>query len=371
MMLTSACQLSTSWARATHGRHLASKVPDLVWFRLVVAAALGASVFITWPLWNVRSQPPLLPAIELPQVSLAAALIGAAIGALVAPPAGATAVVVLAAYGMVADQTRMQPEFLSLPILLLGTLPSAAARLIARTHLISLWFYAGLHKLLSPGFLTDTGPRLLREAPVPLPEGLLTVGPVGIAAVEIATAILALAPATRRIASWLAFGVHSGILIALGPWGEARNIAIWPWNVALAVGGFALIAPWRTGLVADLRQARIAARVAAMALLVAPAGFYAGVVDAYPAHHLYSAATARATVYCPAGCDAEQDINATWHALNVPMPPEPRLFGAVFQATCSPGDTLRVEDPHPPPWVARGSRVETCRATGGLRAAHP
>jgi hypothetical protein len=105
-------------------------------------------------------------------------------------------------------------------------------------------------------------------------------------------------------------------------------------------------------------------------LMIAPAGFYLGLVDAYPAHHLYSAATARATVYCPAGCAPAQDVNATWFALGVPLPPEPRLFEATFQATCMPGDSLRIEDPHPPPWAAGDSRVESCRA-GGLRAAHP
>jgi len=291
--------------------------------------------------------------------------------ALVAPRAGSVAVTMLLAYGMATDQTRMQPEFYSLPLLLWGTLPSAGARLIARASLISLWFFAGLHKLLSPEYLNDAGPRLARGLLIPLPDNAVQIAVVGIAALEIGTAVLAVLPATRFIAAWSALVLHAGILVAFSPLAETRNAAVWPWNIALACSGFALIAPWQRPPWASLMATPFVPRMTAVLLAIAPAGYYLDVVDAYPAHHLYSAGTAHASVYCPAGCRPEQDLNASWRAFNVPLPPEPRLFEATFRATCSPGDVMRITNPHPPPWGAESSeRIRACPA-GSLPASHP
>ena len=89
------------------------------------------------------------------------------------------------------------------------------------------------------------------------------------------------------MAAWSAFVLHAGILVAFSPLAEMRNPAVWPWNVVLALSGFALIAPWRAYLLTDPNLAPIATRIVVAALMVMPLGFYAGVVDAYPAHHLY------------------------------------------------------------------------------------
>ena len=118
-------------------------------------------------------------------------------------------------------------------------------------------------------------------------------------------------------------------------------------------------------------SAPVFSRLAAATLTVAPIGFYAGIVDAYPAHHLYSSGVARATVYCPAGCRPDQDVNSTWYALNVPLPPEPRLFAASFAKTCSPGDVLRIDAPKL--LLATGERSSSVKScpVGSLPAAHP
>lgn len=339
--------------------------------RLLILLALMASVVITWPLWLARESPPLLPLLDLPQVSLGAPLLAACVAALFAPCQGALVVLLLLGYGMATDQTRMQPEFFSLPLLLLGTLPSRSFRLIARTHLITLWFFAGLHKLLSPAYFSEAGLRLLRGDLFPDHPGMLTAAAAGIAILEISTAITALVPASRILSAGLALGLHAGVLISLSPLAEMRNEAVWPWNVVLALSGFAFIAPWKASLRRSLVQVPLATRVAVAGLAIAPLGFYAGIVDAYPAHHLYSGGTASATVYCPAGCRAEQDVNATWRHLRVPLPPQPRLYYQSFARTCSPGDTLRIDDPHPPPWSESGDgRLRYCPG-GSLPAAHP
>jgi uncharacterized membrane protein len=359
----------------------AKTTPDLPWFRAVVVAAIVASILITWPLWSPRDRPVVLPAVDLPQVALGPALIAASLISLLVLRGGALAVTLLVAYGMATDQTRMQPEFFSLPLLLWGSQPNPSARLIARAHLISLWFFAGLHKFLSPSYFHDAGPRMVRGLLIPVPEHAVQLAVIGIAALEISTALLALIPATRVIAAWSALALHAGIFLTLipshlgspSPWAEQRNIAVWPWNIALACGGFALIAPWRRAPLAALIASRLPSpsATAAIMLAVVPAGFYLGVVDAYPSYHLYSAGTANASIYCPAGCRPEQDLNATWHAFNVPLPPEPRLFEATFNATCAPGDVLRITEPHPPPWDTRRSdRIHACPA-GPLPASHP
>lgn len=344
---------------------------NLVWFRVVVLAALAVSIAITWPLWNARDLPPLLPAMPLPHVSIGAAILVAILASLILPRPGAIAVTLLIAYGMVTDQTRMQPEFFSLPILLWGSLPMRGTRLVARAHLITLWFYAGLHKVLDPGFLTETGPKIVRSFPFPMPGGLVSVLIFSIVVLEIGTAVFVVFPGTRQIAAWSALALHLCILMALFLPGESRNSAVWSWNVALACSGFALIAPWRSSLALNFRSSGVPTRAIVVLLAVMPVGFYAGVVDAYPAHQLYSAGTASATVYCPAGCRPEQDVNATWFAMNVPIPPQPRLFTASFLATCTGGDVLRIVDPFPPPWSNRGEQKIVHCQQESLPAAHP
>jgi hypothetical protein len=237
---------------------------NLGWYRVVVVAALIASVWITWPLWNPRAQPPPLPVLELPQVPLAWPIVVASLAALVTPRAGAIVATGLIACGMASDQTRMQPEFFSLPLLLWGTLPFEGARLVARAHLISLWFFAGFHKLMSPEYFADGGPRLLRGLPLALPEDIIPLAVFSFAVLETGTALLAVAPSTRRLAAWSALALHAGILVAFFPLADTRNAAVWPWNVALAVSGFALIAPWRTGVRAALRGSSLAARASTL-----------------------------------------------------------------------------------------------------------
>ena len=247
--------ISPKMARDVSSR-AAVQAADLPGFRALILFATIASVMLTWPLWSLRAQPPLLPAIGLPPISLGLPLIVACLAALRAPRAGAIVVTALLAYGMATDQTRMQPEFFSLPILLWGSLPSDGARLVARAHLISLWFFAGLHKALSPAFLSDMGPYLFRSLRVPPPEQVIALASMAVIVMELGTAMLAILPQTRKIAAWTAFLLHVGTVIVFAAQETPWNTAVWPWNLVLATGGFALIAPWRTGLAASIHSAR-------------------------------------------------------------------------------------------------------------------
>jgi hypothetical protein len=313
-------------------------------FRTLVVACQVATLWITWPLWQVRDSPPMLPAFPLPAFDLGWLLIFSLLLVLVAPVPGITLQTILLLYAVLIDQTRLQPGVVSLLFLLWGTVPNPTAQGFARAHLLTLWLFAGFHKLLSPAFLNDTAPRLLTGFPLDLPQWLITHGGYVIAFAELGTGLLALSMRTRKAAALMAFGLHIAILLNLSQLGINRNDAVWPWNIALAFAGFALIAPWKESLLSSIAMCHALARPLLVCLLVAPLGFYLGLMDAYLAHNLYSANTPQATVMCRDECLPHQNPNAIWEAFRVPPPPEQRLFEQYFVLTCRPGDQLLIRD---------------------------
>jgi hypothetical protein len=313
-------------------------------FRSLVVACQMATLWITWPLWQVRESPPMLPALPLPAFDLGWPLICSLLLVLVAPLPGITLQTILLLYAALIDQTRLQPEVVSLTFLLWGTVPNLTAQGFARVHLLTLWLFAGFHKLLSPAFMNDTAPRLLTGFPLDLPHWLISHAGYVIAFTELGTGLLALSRRTRLAAALVAFGLHTAILLNLSHLGINRNDAVWPWNVALAFAGFALIAPWKESLLSSVAMCHVLARPLLVCLLVAPLGFYLGLTDAYLAHNLYSANTPQATVVCRGECLPHQNPNAIWEVLHVPPPPEQRLFEQYFDLTCRPGDQLLIRD---------------------------
>lgn len=324
--------LAGSWTRQT----------ILLW---TVAACQALSFAISWPLWQIHASPPMLPAVPLPQINLGVPLQVSLIAAVMRPTVGVPAHAVLLGYAMLVDQTRLQPEFISLALLLWGCLPSHRATMLARAHLISLWIFSGLNKLLSPGFMSGTAQWMLsaylQSPPVWLRDN---VGFVVVIA-EMSLGVLAIFPRTRKAVGILACIVHLNILLVLSPWGHDWNEVVWPWNVALAVAGLCLIAPWREGLPESIRRSGRSVGVGLVGLMVLPAGFYLLVVDAYVAHNLYTSNTPQAMV-CDARnrCDTGGLTGASWQAFNVPLPPEHRIFRASFAQTCRQGDRLVVTD---------------------------
>lgn len=309
----------------------------LLAFRWLVVACQAATIYITWPLWQVHESPPMLPALPLPAYDLGIPMLVSLALILILPVPGMTLHSALIVYAILIDQTRIQPEFVSLVFLLWGSLPNPTARAFAQAHLVSLWFFAGFHKLFSDGFLNGTAQWMLLEIPIsPNPWLTQNIGYV-LALTEVTLGVLAFIPRTRPLAAIMAFVVHAGILFVLLPTGHDWNEVVWPWNVALALSGFAIILPWRDSPFTALLRCRKVARPLVTLLLIAPMGFYIGVTDAYLAHHLYSSNTAVAH-------STALSIDATWNAFNVPLPPEHRLFKQYFRATCQPGDQLTIVD---------------------------
>jgi hypothetical protein len=314
-------------------------------FRWLVAICWAATLLITWSLWQIRETPPMLPALPLPRIDMGVVLLIGLSVVIIKPKLGVPLFTIFLVYAMLIDQVRLQPEFVSLTFLLWGTLPQPGAQFIGRSHLISMWCWAGINKLLSPAFISSGGPELMRTLLPFAPDWLLSNGGYIIALSEFAIGLLAIFPRTRKIAALLAFGVHMSILLILSPLGQDWNEAVWPWNIALAFAGIALIAPWKESLLQTFRLNRLAIRLIVIFILIAPLGFYFGMMDAYLAHNLYSSNVPRASRTPP-----------TMRLFNVPFPPEQRLFEQNFQLTCEVGDTLSIRDQR---WWYRQQGLDT------------
>ena len=308
-------------------------------FRWLVVSCLAATLLITWPLWQVHTVTPMLPVLPLPPFDMGALLLVSLGVIIVAPRTGIVAHTILMGYALLIDQTRLQPEVVSLLFLMWGTLPNPGAKLLGRTHLLAMWLFAGLNKLLSPAFMHGTAQWILHGLISSPPNWLNQNFGYVIVLGESGTGLLALFPRTRKLAALSAFMLHLGIFLDLSPLGNNWNQAVWPWNVALAFAGIALIAPWKESLIQAWKGQRWLVRLLVIYILVAPAGFYFGITDAYLAHNLYTSNTPSAST-----TGAVVSPSITWSVYNVPFPPEPRLFEQLFELACQPGDEMFIAD---------------------------
>lgn len=310
--------------------------------RGVIAAAEIATVAITWSTWQAREHPPLLPLLPLPQADVGWPLVAGILLKLVAPRWGIAVQAAVLLYAVAADQCRIMPQMLSLWWLSFGTLPgSTGGALVARTSLVSLWFFSGLHKLVSPDFFTETAPWLLRS--LGLPDDRVTTVAAGcaIGVAEMALAAGALVPRLRAATAVAAGCFHGGVAAALSPLVIGWNPEVVPWNLALAVAAPVLLLADRGGVTAEWRAAAWPARVTAAALLIVPWGYWAGVVDAYLAHCLYSDDVPRAFVCTPL---ERRDWRHVCRDAGVLVPPAHRLFAPWFLGVGRHGEWLEIED---------------------------
>lgn len=304
--------------------------------RPAFVALQALTILITWPLWQARSNPPTVPVVHgLPQVDVGWALLVSLAVVLFKPAIGVAAHVAVLVVAFALDQTRLQPEVVSLAILLIGTTTLPYARVVARAHLASLWLWAGLNKALSLGFAKEGAPFLYDAFPLHVEPLRAYFGWIVIAA-ETSIGVLLLVRRLRPIGVALAMTLHVLGLVALVSIGW--NDSVWPWNAALVVAAPAF---FLFDSHSPRRERKIPAIAIALVIGLYPAGFYAGIVDAYMAHSLYASNTARAVVCDPSGTCSPRAL-ATWDALDVPLPPEPRLFRDLFRQTCKPGDELVV-----------------------------
>jgi hypothetical protein len=349
-------------------------VRDRPLLRGLVVACQAAGILLTWQLWQVRSgesSPPNLPIFNLAvldwlQVPFGEVLLLTLMVALIWPRIGAMAHGAILAVAICLDQLRIQPEFVSLAILLAGTLPRRGLLLLARCHLISLWFWAGLHKLLSPEYLQTTGPDLvLGLLPSATDRQAIILG-AGTAVVELSLGLAAAYPATRRGVPLVAALLHGVVFLTLVARGW--NSAVWPWNLALAVAGYGFFHGWDEPLwawnsaTAPLIESSIASRRSisssspvrqriwqsvAIALMIYPVLFYLNLCDGYLAWCVYSSNVPEAVIYDSQSPEGERLFDRAYTPLNVPFSPAVRLCEQYFHRVGQIDDRLEIDDPRP------------------------
>ncbi len=321
--------------------------------RVWIAAMYAATLWVTHRLWIERAQPPLLPWIELPAFSgYGELLFATACLFVVWPRFGLVANVVVGLVAMTADQTRMQPQIFSFWLLMLGTWRAPSAQLLGRTHLASLWFFSGLHKLLSPEYFTAVGPWMWQglfplERWPDMPDYSRQLATV-IASTELLLGLFIWWRRARPVVAGVAASLHVGIvgmLYSMNGW----NTSVWGWNLALAATAIVFVGGWRTPLVEQLRICGSFASLAALLLFVSPMLFYVGTLDAYLCHCLYSANVP--TAHFVPGPETHmppyqlQGMEGPyWKNLNVPQPPTHRNFELYFRRVARKGDKLIVSD---------------------------
>jgi uncharacterized membrane protein len=317
-------------------------------FRGLLSVCLATTVLSTWPLWQARDFPPLLPVADFWQCNLGWPLLAACGLLAVLPRLGLATCWIGFSLAMLLDQTRIQPQVLSMLMLSLATINWQPGVLAARASLVSLWLFAGIHKLISPAYYQFFVPWLLG------PEWDSAAG-VAVAASlalgEIALGIGCLVPATRRLVAFGGVLIHLAALVLLSPIGLSWNSAVWPWNLALAAASLAIVLPWGGWAMGECwQESPNWVKAWAVGLLVMPMGYYVGIVDPYLAGCVYAYNTPRAFICTPFDRTEVGGLDKRW---NVPLPPAPRLFKALFLQVGRPGTWVEIEDPR---WCCGGTQ---------------
>jgi len=329
-----------------------SRYPLVVWG--VIAQA--CTILITFPTWQIRQTPPNLPLWPEPILqtlgwvppqfnfgviilaSLTLPLIGSTRGAL-----GHVAVLLIVA---AFDQFRLQPQFLLIALLM----TCASSHRLAdpgRWLLCALWFWAGLHKLLSVEWFGHLSQSLLDQVEW-VPQGYHKAFAALVAAMEITLGILALTQS--RITAVGAIVLHLGIVLFLSPLGISTNASVVPWNLYTALVALRLY--WNSQ---PLLRRPIVHPCWAAGLFILPVGFYGGVVDRTLAFVLYSG-------MLPEGRITHREFSKSnkytgfssiveridgWGELKVPFPRGHRTIRQYFEKTASVGSKLHLHDPRP------------------------
>lgn len=298
---------------------------------------------VTWPLWQTRAHPQLLPVVEIPMPFGFALLASLALAAC-RPVVGSVLHVVLLALAILADQTREQPQVLSMGVLLLATLPIRGAREIGSLHLCSLWLWSGIGKLTSARFWENGGSWLLGDGSDAGTTTLGVIVAVLIGLGELTLAVLALLPRTRRTAGLLGAIMHLSILTFLSPLGRDWNPSVWAWNAVLAVASLQLLRRTDAGLGAILSRGGPVVRIAAGLFVALPIGFHLGVVDAPFAMQVYTQNGCRALVVRANG---PVEVVGDLPDLRVHLPPVPRINLVWFARHGRLGDRMILVEDRP------------------------
>ena len=235
----------------------------LAWLRIALAAGLVAGLLLSPNLWiSTRSYPltPLwdaVPPLPYPADHALFGLLmvlvtgvgvarGRAIGWL-----GISALVI-AAFFVVQDESRLQPWFYQYSFMLaafclfgLGRVGALDALNACRLIVAATYFWSGLQKA-NASFIQSTHPWLVEPLTARLPDwagSALLAGGYAVPVVEAVIGIGLLTRRFRRLAVMGALLMHAFVMLCIGPLGHDHNTVVWPWNFAMVA--FVLILFWR------------------------------------------------------------------------------------------------------------------------------
>ena len=235
----------------------------LAWLRIALAAGLVAGLLLSPNLWiSTRSYPlthlwDAVPPLPYPADHALFGLLmvlvtgvgvarGRAIGWL-----GISALVV-AAFFVVQDESRLQPWFYQYSFMLaafclfrLGRVGALDALNACRLIVAATYFWSGLQKA-NASFIQSTHPWLVEPLTTRLPDwagSALLAGGYAVPVVEAVIGIGLLTRRFRRLAVMGALLMHAFVMLCIGPLGHDHNTVVWPWNFAMVA--FVLILFWR------------------------------------------------------------------------------------------------------------------------------
>ena len=235
----------------------------LAWLRIALAAGLVAGLLLSPNLWiSTRSYPltPLwdaVPPLPYPADHALFGLLmvlvtgvgvarGRAIGWL-----GISALVI-AAFFVVQDESRLQPWFYQYSFMLaafclfgLGRVGASDALNACRLIVVATYFWSGLQKA-NASFIQSTHPWLVEPLTTRLPDWAGSALLAGGYAVPVVEAVIGIGLLTRRFRKLAVMGallMHAFVMLCIGPLGHDHNMVVWPWNFAMVA--FVLILFWR------------------------------------------------------------------------------------------------------------------------------
>ena len=213
-----------------------------------------ALIAVTWRLWTPQSTYPQVPVLHslcnaplwLDWLGLGGALFGLTIVAINSRPhivqIGCATAMVSLLLSFSLDQHRFQPWAYEL-LLFCGVWLCCRDPLrmnLMRWLLISVYFYSAIGKL-DFEFLHTVGQQMLAVVVGGFGIDLKDLSPnlrlalvANFPCIELAIAVALAWPKTRRLAGWLAIGVHLGLIVILGPFGLNHRLGVLVWNVQVA-----------------------------------------------------------------------------------------------------------------------------------------
>jgi hypothetical protein len=216
----------------------------IIWLRLVLLIACGASLLASAPLWINARDFPVLPIVAgFPIVPAPfdkwffAALLLSLVLAVWFYRSAITFFLIAAFFAFCEDQNRGQPWFYMYWVMLLLTLwPAPVALAACRWSMSVVYFWSGVQKCSHHFFNGDPAWFVAPAANWHLPSDMInllrwavTTAPF----VEIGIAFALWFKATRRAAIVAVILVHGSALLFLGPLGRHYNWIVWPWNAAM------------------------------------------------------------------------------------------------------------------------------------------